>query len=160
MALCGMIHLWWRCLLYCRYICFYHGLEYKLMNIWTCDYDDIMRGLRLLFYSSCVLVVWLLYKHVYIHVRVKYRFFHWWVKRVNNPLPMYPYVNAWIVQVRSLKCNMKLTCLLCYCVLCCLFLKEYYGLREWLPQCVVVSVRWSYLPMYTHTNFACMLQVV
>ena len=56
------------------------------------------------------------------------------LKMVNNPLPMYPYVNAWIAEVRSLKCNIRFICLLCYCVLCGLCLKVYYGLRGWMPQ--------------------------
>ena len=79
---------------------------------------------------------------------------------VNNPLPMYPYVNALITQVRSLKCNMKLACLLCYCVLCGLCLKEYYGLRGSLAQYIVDS---HYVIMLTnvHTySLTCMLQVV
>ena len=58
---------------------------------------------------------------------------------VYNPLSMYPYDNARIAQVRSLKCNMKLTCLLRYCVLCGLCFREYYGLRGWLSQGVVDS---------------------
>ena len=53
MALCGMVHLWWWCLLYCHYICFDYGIEVKLMNIRTCTHDDTMRSLCLLFYSSC-----------------------------------------------------------------------------------------------------------
>ena len=71
------------------------------------------------------------------------------IKMINNPLPMYPYVNAWIAQVKSLKCNMKLACLLCYCVLCGLWLKVYYGLRGWLPQWVVDS---HYVIMLTNVN--------
>ena len=122
MALCGMVHLWWWCLLYCHYISVDHGNEGKLMNIWTCAYDDTMWWLCLLSYSSCDLGCIAIYKHVYIHVRVKYRCCHWWVKMVNSPLPMYPYVNSWIAQVRSLKCNKKMACLLCYCVLCGLWL--------------------------------------
>ena len=47
---------------------------------------------------------------------------------------MYPYVNAWIAQVRSLKFNMKLACLLCNYVSCGLCLKVYYALRGWMPQ--------------------------
>ena len=58
---------------------------------------------------------------------------------VYNTLRMYPDVNARIAQVRSLKCNMKLACLLNYCVLCGLCLKEYYGLRGRMPQYVVDS---------------------
>ena len=97
---------------------------------------------------------------MYIHVRVNNRYLHWWFKMVTNPFHMYPYVNAWIAEVRSLKCNMKLTCLLCYSVLCGLCLKEYYGLREWMPEYVVDS---HYVIMFTnvHTySLTCMLQVV
>ena len=74
------------------------------------------------------------------------------LKIVNNPLSLHPYVNALIAQVRSLKCNMKLTCLLCYCVLCGLCLKEYYGLRGWLLQYVVNKHYVVMLTKYTHTH--------
>ena len=74
------------------------------------------------------------------------------LKIVNNPLSLYPYVNALIAQVRSLKCNMKLTCLLCYCVLCGLCLKEYYGLRGWLLQYVVNKHYVVMLTKYRHTH--------
>lgn len=54
MALCGIIYLWLRCLLYYHYTCVYYGLEGKLMNIWMCGYDDYtIFNLCLVFYSSC-----------------------------------------------------------------------------------------------------------
>ena len=125
MRLCGMVHLWWGCLIYCRYICGDHGLEGTLINIWGVLMMIILCETYAYFpILDVILVAWLLYKHRYIYVRVKYRFFNWWFKMANNSLPMYPYVNAWIVHVRSLKCYMKLTCVLCYRVLCGLCLKS------------------------------------
>ena len=79
---------------------------------------------------------------------------------VNNPLPMYPYVNALITQVRSLKCNMKLACLLCYCILCGLCLKVYYGLRGWMPQYFVDSHYVIMLVNVYTLSLTCMFQVV
>ena len=35
------------------YVCFDHVYDGKLMNIWTCGYDDTMWSLCLLSYSSC-----------------------------------------------------------------------------------------------------------
>ena len=68
---------------------------------------------------------------------------------VNNPLPMYPYVNECLAQVRSLKCYLKLACLLCYCVLSGVFLKEYYGLTGWMCQC---HVDMHYVIMLTNVH--------
>jgi len=76
-------------------------------------------------------------------------------KIVNNTYSMYPYVKSLIAQVRSLKCNIKSTCLLCYCLLYGVCLTEYYGIRGWLPQYVVDS---HYVVMLTnvHTRSLCM----
>ena len=100
------------------------GLEVKLMNIWMCGYDDhLMCNLCLVFYSSCESR---LCYYCYEHYNGYFRVMHWWLHKFNIKelitLPMYPNVNAWIAKVRSLMCSMKLACLLCYYMLCGLFL--------------------------------------
>ena len=136
MRLCGIIHIWWRYLIYFHYIFVYHSLEGKLMNIWMSGYDDhLMYKFCLVFYFSCEYrLCYYRYDHVNGYIKIMCRLCHYW------PLPMYPYVNVWIAKVRGLECNAKILvafyakwCCMVYALLCIVVL------RGWLPREVMDS---------------------